>query len=239
VCKTDARLKLIFVMMVLVLGLLAQSTLFSLSQALVALAMLAGARPTRRRLKLLLFPFLFVCLFLLAHTFFTPGHRQLLVIAGIRATYSPAGLAFGLLLASRVAAGTLIFFWYVVTTEFPQIRDAMIWLRVPEPVVGMLAMTWRYLAVYEEDVGRMKSARTLRLGFQGWHRSLASLTAIGGQTVLRAFDHSERTYRSMRIRGYNGRVVAPPVQPLSKADFLQASALWLIAALLMGLYFRV
>jgi cobalt/nickel transport system permease protein len=228
-----------FLIAVLILGLLAENPLFSSAQALIALGLITAARPKRSRLKLLLFPLLFGAVFLLAHTLLTPGTRDVFYLLGVvPVSYSPAGLAVGLMLAMRVAAGTLMFFWYAVTAEFPQTRDALLWLRVPEPVVGVLGMTWRYLSVYEEDVGRMKNARTLRLGFDGWRRSLASVTAIGGNTVLRAFDHSERTYLSMRTRGYTGHVTMPPVPPITSSHIKQASRLWLLLTLMLLLYLK-
>lgn len=232
--NTDPRLKLFYLTGVLAIGMAAKTAAAPLCQGIIAIGLILGARPVASRLKILLLPFCFAAAFFLAHTLFAPGMRDTVQLPGLALPYSPAGLEAGLLLAARVMAGTLTFFWFAVSTEFTAIRTALVRLRVPLPMVAVLGMTWRYLSVYDEEAGRMKKARMLRLGFAGWRGSLASVSAIGGQTLIRAFDHSERTYQAMRTRGFNGStdgaVVAPyqPLPSLRAADVLQAFPLWLL-----------
>jgi energy-coupling factor transporter transmembrane protein EcfT len=132
---------------------------------------------------------------------------------GLQAVYAAGGLAEGGILALRITAGAFAFFWFVQATSLPDISAALAWLRVPAPVIAILGMTWRYLSVYEEEVARMRQARVVRLGFAHWRTALVSVAAVGGHAVIRAFDHSERTYRAMVSRGYHGCAdTAPPVR---------------------------
>ena len=175
-----------------------------------------------------MFPFSLATTFLIAHTFFGGAIKGSLILFSYPLTYSIAGLQTGSILALRVIAGVMTFFWFANATEFPEINGALAWLRIPAPLVAVTAMTWRYLAVYEDEVERMRKARTLRLGFSSWREGLTSVSAIGGQAVIRAFNHSERTYLAMRTRGYNGIATVTPPPPLTKANLTQATPLILI-----------
>lgn len=231
--NVDARLKVTYLAAVLVLGLVANNPFFSATQVIIAVGLSVAARPTRLRVRILLFPLLFALIIFGVHTFLTPGTRTAATILEMQLYYSPVGFQQGTIIALRVIAGTLMFFWFAVSTEFPEIRGALAWLRVPEPVVSVLSMTWRYLSVYSEEVSRMRQARTLRLGFSGWRHSVTSVSAIGGQTVLRAFDHSERTYQAMRLRGFNGTVPVKQQEPITTATFYGAAWLWLLLGCMM------
>ena len=226
--NVDARLKLIFVIGFLTFGLFSHSPAYLLCQGLVSLGLVLCLCLPKRRYKVLMFPISLATTFLVAHTFLGSGVKSNLILLGYPLAYSTAGLLTGSILVLRVIAGVMTFFWFANATEFPEIKGALAWLRIPAPLVAVTAMTWRYLAVYEDEVERMRKARTLRLGFCGWREGINSVSAIGGQAVIRAFNHSERTYLAMRTRGYNGITTVAPPPPLTTANLFQATPLLFI-----------
>lgn len=232
----DARLKLVYLLFALVLGLMSARATFLAVSALLFLFQVLLARPGARAFKRLLIPLGFASFFFAAHLFFGEGPYAVFYFAGQGVRYSPGGLAAGLLIALRIASGVLAFFWFAQDTALHEVNTALAWLRVPAPIVSILGMTWRYLAVYEEEVARMQRARTVRLGFAGWRPAVASLTAIGGQAVVRAFDHSERVYRAMQGRGFDGRAAVPGPEPLQAEDWRRGARLLLPSLILFAAY---
>lgn len=234
--KIDVRLKLLFLIFSLLLGSSSARPQYLIFTACFFGCMTVFARPPLRSLKRLLIPLTFATIFFLAHFFFSGAPMQTVEIWGQSVAYSTQGFVVGSLLTLRIASGVLAFFWFAQTSVLPEINGAMTWLRVPAPVVAVLSMTWRYLSVYEEEVCRMRQARTLRLGYQDWRSAAVSTAAIGGQAVVRAFDHSERTYRAMRTRGFDGRATVEQPRPLTVAHFRHAIPLFTVAIFFLVLY---
>lgn len=232
----DVRLKLLFLIFSLLLGSASSRPQFLIFTACFFACLIVFSRPSLRSLKRLLIPLTFASIFFLAHFFFGGAPMGTVEIWGQPIVYSLQGFAVGRLLVLRIASGVLAFFWFAQTSPLPGINGAMTWLRVPAPVVAVLSMTWRYLSVYEEEICRMRQARTLRLGYQDWRSAAVSTAAIGGQAVVRAFDHSERTYRAMRLRGFDGRATAERPKPLTMAHFRHAIPLFTAAVLLLAIY---
>ncbi|MBS4030763.1 MAG: hypothetical protein KGZ63_04995 [Clostridiales bacterium] len=232
----DVRLKLLFLIFILLLGSASTRPQFLIFTACFFGCLIVFTRPPLRSFKRLLIPLTFAAIFFLAHFFFGGAPMETVTILGQLIRYSPQGFVMGRLLALRIASGVLAFFWFAQSSTLTQINGAMTWLRVPAPVVAVLSMTWRYLSVYEEEICRMRQARTLRLGYQDWRSAAVSTAAIGGQAVVRAFDHSERTYRAMRIRGFDGRATAERPKPLTVTHFRHAIPLFTAAVLFLALY---
>lgn len=91
----------------------------------------------------------------------------------------------------------------LATTGMDKIGYALRILKVPKLFVLQLLLTYRYISVLMEEVGRMTTAYSLRapgqrgIAFHAW----GSFT---GQLVLRTFDRASRIYQSMILRGFDG-----------------------------------
>lgn len=134
-----------------------------------------------------------------------------------------------------------------VTTAFPDLLWALRALRVPRPLVSIIAFMYRYLFVLADEALRLRRAREARsaAGATGggggllWRGRVAG--GLVGNLALRAFERSERIYNAMLARGYQGelRTLTPPV--LTQGD-RYAVAVWvsfLAMVLLIGYVFRV
>ncbi len=96
------------------------------------------------------------------------------------------------------------------TTRFPDLLWAMHALRVPQPLVSIVAFLHRYLFLLLGEASRMLRARAARSGrlpgtprpavvWQG--RTAGSMV---GNLFLRSLERSERVYDAMLARGYDG-----------------------------------
>ena len=91
----------------------------------------------------------------------------------------------------------------LATTGMDRLGAALRILKVPKLFVLQLLLTYRYISVLMEEVGRMSTAYSLRapgqrgIAFHAW----GSFT---GQLLLRTFDRAQHIYQSMTLRGFDG-----------------------------------
>ncbi|MEI6602755.1 MAG: cobalt ECF transporter T component CbiQ [Clostridia bacterium] len=98
-----------------------------------------------------------------------------------------------------VSAGILL----IATTGMERLSGALRILKVPKTFVLQLLLTYRYISVLIEEVGRMQRAYALRApGQKGIQRS--AWGSFAGQLVLRTFERAQRIYESMYLRGFEG-----------------------------------
>ena len=88
-----------------------------------------------------------------------------------------------------------------VTTPFHRILEAFRWFKVPGILVDTLAMMYRYSFLLLDEFTRMHTASCARGGRAGKANALKTLSRIGAQVFMRAFDRSERIYLAMVTRG--------------------------------------
>jgi len=134
------------------------------------------------------------------------------------------------------------------STPFPDLLQAMRAVGIPQLLVAMFGLMWRYLFVLVDEALRLMRARAARSG----HAADASLTPGGtvvwrakvtggmaGSLLLRAFERSERIYAAMLSRGYDGETRALPLPPISPAGWviLVGGTVLLLLLLLVGFVF--
>jgi len=154
------------------------------------------------------FPFALAALPIL---FTTPG-AALLQLPIVDWPITAAGLVrFGSLLLRMwlaVQAGILL----TAATPFADLTWALGELRMPRPLVAIIAFMYRYLFVLADEGLRLLRARSARSASQpgsrrpsiAWQGRVAG--GMVGSLLLRALERSERVYSAMLARGYDGQV---------------------------------
>jgi cobalt/nickel transport system permease protein len=113
------------------------------------------------------------------------------------------------------------------TTNFNELLVAMRSLRLPQLLVSVLGLMWRYLQLMVEEVDRMTRARLSRSG-----ANTTTHTRVGGQLAwrarvtggmagilfIRSLERSERIYQAMLARGYDGEIRTLKIPPLSRKE---------------------
>jgi len=135
----------------------------------------------------------------------------------------------GLLRAADIVAKFFLCVWAVLlvlsTTRFQDMVAALGRLHVPRILVTQMAFMYRYLWVLSDEVMRLRNARAARdYGYGSWRLRLRSTTAVVGVLFLRTLDRSERIYRAMAARGFDGRLGTARAEPLRPVDWLFAIA---------------
>lgn len=117
---------------------------------------------------------------------------------------------------------------FAMTTPFPQILIALRALHVPQLLVAIFGLMWRYLFVLVDEALRLMRARQARSGAApelgkkvgGSIRWRAQVTGgMAGNLFVRGFERGDRIYDAMRARGYDGEVRAFPLARLKSTDW--------------------
>ena len=130
---------------------------------------------------------------------------EVLTRIGSFAIYRP-----GMVLAAQITlksnAILLAFIALIATTSFSTLGHAMYRLRVPEKIVYLLLMTYRYIFVIEEEYLRLMRAIKIR-GFRPGTNTntYRTYSYVIGMLFVRAAARAERVHQAMQCRGFNGK----------------------------------
>jgi len=123
------------------------------------------------------------------------------------------GVAYVVLFTLRVGVGVALLSLIVMTTPFSSVVAAMRELHVPVALVWVIAVTYRYLFLFFDELQRLVLARNSRTtGRSGLRGGWRDATRLVGTFLLRTLDRGERVGRAMRARGG-----ARPPSPYSRS----------------------
>lgn len=128
------------------------------------------------------------------------------------------------------------------TTSFPQLLVAMRALRVPQLLVAIFGLMWRYIFVLVDEALRLLRARDARSGASphlggktggsmAWRARVTG--GMAGNLFVRGFERGDRIYDAMRARGYDGEVRTFPLAPLRTSDWVIVGAGVFICVLIL------
>jgi cobalt/nickel transport system permease protein len=124
------------------------------------------------------------------------------------------------------------------STSFPDLLVAMRSIHVPQLLVSIFGLMWRYMFVLADEAGRLLRARASRSGTSElpgvkpggsltWRARVTG--GMAGSLFLRAFERSDRIYMAMVSRGYDGEVRSLPLPRVRSAQ-------WAILAASLGIF---
>jgi cobalt/nickel transport system permease protein len=161
--------------------------------------------------------------------FITPGPPLWHLPLGLTITNTGARAALFLLL--RVGTSTSLAILLVLTTPWNSLLKAMGVLRVPDVVVLLLGMTYRYVELLLRLAGDMLLSRRSRVvGRLSGADERRLLAATGGALLTRSLDLSSEVYLAMQSRGFRGYPRTMDACCMTRRDWVAAGAALLLAA---------
>lgn len=120
------------------------------------------------------------------------------------------------------------------TTPALSLLSALRSLKIPEILVAVVMLMYRYLFVLVDEAQRMLRARAARSAAVGpdsggsmiWRASIAG--GMAGSLFIRTLDRSERIYMAMLARGYDGGVRQQTAEPLGRLALTQISLTFIV-----------
>jgi cobalt/nickel transport system permease protein len=221
--RTDARIKVLFLLFyVLIVSLKKDLLPEALIGAFVFMLVLASRLNVYTFYKkVLLFSLVFGFLVTLPAAFnVVTGGEVILPVFHLSGSHSfwiyripaeigitRAGMYAVAIVTSRVANSLAISFFVLSTTPFPEIIKALKVLRVPDALLMIITLTYKYMFIFARTVEDMHLAKKSRLA-GGVSDAEARRWIAGRIAVLfrKSRLRSEEIYKAMRARGFSGDV---------------------------------
>jgi len=205
--RLDPRAKLAFVLVATTLAFLWPSSLLALAISLASLALLVLAGVPRSRIASFVRSILvFLILVLVLTTVFTGEGRTIwLVLGPLR--ISAEGFFQAALLTTRLLALSLVFFFWLSTTDQGEMVRGFVALGLPYEWGLTIALALRYLPILAglyEQVREAQAARGLDLAQGGLRARLESYRPVLVAVVIGALRHGERLGWALEARGLGG-----------------------------------
>jgi cobalt/nickel transport system permease protein len=152
-------------------------------------------------------------------------HGEVLTRMGSFAIYRP-GITLAAQITLKSNAILLAFIALIATMPFATLGYALHRLRVPEKIVHLLLMTYRYIFVIEEEYKRLLRAAKIR-GFQPGTNinTYRTFSYVIGMLFVRSAARAERVHQAMLCRGFKGKFY-------SLQEFQTGMASWLFSIIM-------
>jgi cobalt/nickel transport system permease protein len=122
-------------------------------------------------------------------------------------------------------------YFIALTTPMIEIFAVLKTLHIPQSVIELSMMIYRYIFVFLDQAAIIHSAQMMRLGDAGTKNSLNSFAMLCGVLFLRSWEQGERLIVAMDSRCYDGKLDlmepalrATPRAILAVSAYLTASA---------------
>ena len=235
----DGRIKLVFTLVLLLCCALlpagswpAYLLIFSILLALTITADIGFVYLLKR--SALALPFLLAALPLV---FQSSGTLFTFTIGDLVVPFSREGFIRFISLGIKSWLSVIAAILLASTTSFSELMLALRSLKIPQLLVAIFSLMWRYLLLMVEEVDRLTRARLSRSG-----KSPVSRTRSGGSLIwrarvtgsmagslfIRSLERSERVYQAMLARGYDGEIRSLKSVPLERKEVL-----YLVLAIVM------
>ncbi len=155
-----------------------------------------------------------------------------------------AGTREGIILCAQITlksnAILLAFTAWVATMNFAKLGQTLDQLKVPEKIVYLLLLTYRYIFVIEAEYGRLLRAAKIR-GFKPGTNlhTYKTYAYLLGMLFVQASARAQRVHQAMRCRGFQGKFYSLYRFEAKTADWIGAAVQLAIMALLIGIEWKI
>jgi cobalt/nickel transport system permease protein len=208
--ETSARLKLF-----LGLGaiLLCVSSTTPIAPIFVAITMslitvMLAKIPGRIYSRLLLVPLSFALLSAGVVAFMHGSGQTLFSVQlnGLDLAVREEGANLAALLIARTFGGMCSLYFIALTTPMIEIFAVLKTLHIPQSVIELSMMIYRYIFVFLDQAAMIHSAQMMRLGDSGTRNSLNSFAMLCSVLFLHSWEQGERLIVAMDSRCYDGKL---------------------------------
>lgn len=233
-------LKTAFSVLVLLLCVGASDAVVGTAVALsMILAMVfLGKTPAARVAALLRIPLLFLlvsCLVILLEVCREPMGLWQLRLGSHWLCVTSRSLHHAVTLFFQAMGAVCCLYFLSSTTPMPQLIDVLRRCHVPELVIELMYLIYRYLFVLLDAQRQLTIAASARLGYDGFRRSVSTAGRVSGTLLAASFRRSRACFDAMESRGYDGRLVFLSHPPRLRRKHLLAACAYVLV--LLGLIF--
>ena len=204
--------------------------------AAVAVSMLCtiwrlGKVSQHRLLHLLRLPLVFLavsCVVILLEPGEHPGSLARMALGGFVLCVTQTSLTRALTLFFQALGAVCCLFFLSMTMPMPQLIELFRKCRLPEIMIELMYLIYRYLFVLLQAQRQMTAAAAARLGYNGLRRSVSTAGRISGALLASSFRRSSACYDAMLARGYDGKLAFLTSTPKLRARHALPAAGYLL-----------
>lgn len=204
------RLKLLLALGSIILCVSSASPITSIFvAATTSLIIVIAARiPVRIFSGLLLLPLSFALLSAAVVAFMNGSGDQIFSASafGLDLGIREEGARLALLLIARTFGGMCSLFFLALTTPMIELFSVLKSLRVPDSIIELSMMIYRYIFVFLDQTVMIRNAQVMRLGDAGLRSTMNSFAMLTSVLFVRAWEQGERVMVAMDSRCYDGRL---------------------------------
>ena len=124
---------------------------------------------------------------------------------------SPASLYLGASLVLRALGAASAMNFLALTTPLVDIVELLRRWRIPEEIIDIMTVIYRFIFVLLESLERMRMAQESRLGYNtSYFRAMNSAALLGSRLFIDAFQRSRRLQIALDSRGFGGSLRVLP-----------------------------
>jgi len=162
--------------------------------------------------------------------FITPGPALFHLPLGLVITVTGVNTVLFLLL--RVSTSVSLTLLLILTTPWNTVLSALSVLRLPDVLILILGMTYRYIYLLLHTANDMFLSRKSRMvGYLNTSENQRVLAAISGSLLSKSLDLSSEVYLAMQSRGFRGSIITLKPFKMKSKDWLWLFVFLGIAAL--------
>jgi cobalt/nickel transport system permease protein len=201
--RLDPRVKFITVIPYIFIIAVMQGTKGPFSALMISLLMIVFSRISFKKLiGRLIVVNTFILILWIFIPFSYPGDT-VFHIGSLKATCE--GFLYVLSITLKANAIVLATIAILGTSEIFSLAHALVHLKIPDKLVHLFFFFYRYISVLHEEFIRLKKAMTIRYfrpkTNMHTYRTYAYLI---GMLLVRSYERSQRIYKAMLCRGFNG-----------------------------------
>ncbi|HJH31019.1 MAG TPA: cobalt ECF transporter T component CbiQ [Methanosarcinaceae archaeon] len=127
-------------------------------------------------------------------------------VFGYRLVANAQGVDMALHVISRTVSGMSCMFFLSLSTPVVELFSVLKSIRVPDVVIELSMLIYRYIFVFLEVAMSIKYAQTVRLGYKDFKTSLSSVAMLASTLFISSWEQGEKLYVSMSSRCYDGKL---------------------------------
>ncbi|MCX7770393.1 MAG: cobalt ECF transporter T component CbiQ [Proteobacteria bacterium] len=165
--------------------------------------------------------------------FLKKGNPIILII-----DFYPESLFLAIIIGLKIFTGVLLIIIFISTTTIQEMMSVFKKIKAPDTFIDIFMIIFKYIFVLNDESVRMRNAQMVRLGYNGFRRSLESFGNLIGMVILRGISRCNNMSDALFLRGYKGKFFYP--SDITKPKFYEYMLLLFlgILPLLLGLYVR-
>lgn len=221
--RWDPRAKIASILVLIFSVVMLESISVALLGLVLSIAVLLASRlPLRDVARRARWPVIFILpiFFILP---FTGGGERTVAVSTV--DLSLDGIFLGALILTRGVAAVILAYPLFATSPFNITVQAMRGLRVPEVAAQIFLFTYRYLFLLSEEMRSIeKSLASKSFAKKTDLRTARVVGTALGMLFVRSYERSERIYRAMVSRGYDGALPSTVKFEMRRGDWVKSFA---------------